>query len=164
MRASQGLSPSCRGQDLHVYYYFTCYKYNNYYYLQISLCMYTCPRAVSQPAYTKKSLRWTAPSRCMGASGSSASGCLGEPDSVNVRFDEQGGRIIEVHVKQDATVLTLKKAVEDQEGISTEGMSIRTTSNKVGSMLLVLGVHTHTHTHSLRMLARVCSTSTTRQD
>jgi hypothetical protein len=83
---------------------------------------------------------------------------------VNVRFDEQGGRIIEVHVKQDATVLTLKKAVEDQEGISAEGMSIRTTLNKVGSMLLVLGVHTHTHTHSLRMLARVCSTSTTRKD
>jgi Fe2+ transport system protein FeoA len=59
----------------------------------------------------------------------------------------------------------IKKAVDDQEGISAEGMSIRTTSNKVESMLLVLGVHTHTHIHLLRirMLASACSTSTTRK-
>ena len=40
----------------------------------------------------------------MAASGSSAFVCLGERNSVNVLFDEQGGRVIEVHVKQDATV------------------------------------------------------------
>ena len=45
----------------------------------------------------------------MAASGSSAFVCLGERNSVNVLFDEQGGRVIEVHVKQDATVKMFKK-------------------------------------------------------
>ena len=130
--------------------------------------MYICPRAVSQPAYTNthrlKSLRWTTPFPLYGREQLKRVWVPGERNSVNVRFDEQGGRVIEVHVKQDATVQMLKKAVEDQEGISAEYMSIRTTSNKVESMLLVRGVHTHTHTHSLSMLARACSTSTTRKD
>jgi hypothetical protein len=42
-----------------------------------------------------------------------------------------GGRTIEVNVLENATVRALKRAIEDQEGISVEGMSIRTTSDKV---------------------------------
>jgi len=76
----------------------------------------------------------------------------------NVRFNAQGGRFIEVRVPENATVKAVKTAVEDQEGIAVESMSICTTSNKVGSQLLprtcVSATHdasatrTHAPTHS----------------
>ena len=48
--------------------------------------------------------------------------------------------MIEVQVPETATCKMLKKAIEDKEGIAIEGMSIRTTSNRV--------THTYGHTNT----------------
>ena len=52
---------------------------------------------------------------------------IGVPDCLI----DQGGRVIEVDVPENATIRIVKKAIEDKEGIPVQGMSIRTTSDKV---------------------------------
>ncbi len=55
----------------------------------------------------------------------------GQPcDLAHVRV-VQGGRTIEVEVPEGANIRTLKRAIEDKEGIAQEGMTILTTAKQV---------------------------------